>query len=354
MSAMTRASKPSGAPVSSSRPSAFATYFRSATGRTSGRVERLQQGENLGIDMVGDRSLAEVPVVDVLVGLIHQRLEGVELGGGHARDVLVRKRPQNEVRFPEATAPGPQPDLLEAVLVHVEAADIERVAVRRHPTMTAMGTHGVRWPGARAPRPRYTTLNAPRDSVEPLVERVAGSLVRDVLFLGPQSLIHRTPTTVDSVVDGQVHTLTVDVELHTKPARMDIPWKIRCFDGTAFLTLIWFKGHGEHLLRQHPVGSKRVVSGKIERWGNEIQMAHPDYIVPVERAAEIPETEAVYPATAGLPARNVRKMAHEALSRTPFKSIAEAQALIPSTLALDASRVDVKSNFFEVRGRIRL
>ena len=40
--------------------------------------------------------------------------------------------------------------------------------------------------------------------------------------------------------------------------------------------------------------------------------------------------------------------------RTPFKSIAEAQALIPSTLALDASRVDVKSNFFEVRGRIRL
>ncbi len=162
-----------------------------------------------------------------------------------------------------------------------------------------------------------STLKGVGPKVEPLVERVAGSLVRDVLFLGPQSLIHRTPTTVDSVVDGQVHTLTVDVELHTKPARMDIPWKIRCFDGTAFLTLIWFKGHGEHLLRQHPVGSKRVVSGKIERWGNEIQMAHPDYIVPVERAAEIPETEAVYPATAGLPARNVRKMAHEALSRAP-------------------------------------
>ena len=162
-----------------------------------------------------------------------------------------------------------------------------------------------------------STLKGVGPKVEPLVERVAGPLVRDMLFLGPQSLIHRTPTTVDSVVDGQVHTLTVDVELHTKPARMDIPWKIRCFDGTAFLTLIWFKGHGDHLMRQHPLGSKRVVSGKIERWGNEIQMAHPDYIVPVERAAEIPETEAVYPATAGLPARNVRKMAHEALSRAP-------------------------------------
>ncbi|MDP1736711.1 MAG: ATP-dependent DNA helicase RecG [Caulobacter sp.] len=161
------------------------------------------------------------------------------------------------------------------------------------------------------------TLKGVGPKVEPLVERVAGPLVRDVLFLGPQSLIHRTPTTVDSVVDGQVHTLLVTVELHTKPPRMDIPWKIRCFDGTAFLTLIWFKGHGDHLLRQHPVGAKRAVSGRIERWGGEIQMAHPDYILPIERAAEIPEQEAVYPATQGLPARTVRKLALEALSRAP-------------------------------------
>jgi len=108
-----------------------------------------------------------------------------------------------------------------------------------------------------------STLKGVGPKVEPLVERVAGPLVRDVLFLGPASLIHRTPTTVDSVVDGQVHTLIVDVETHQKPPRMDIPYKIRCFDGTAFLTLIWFKGHGDHLLRQHPVGARRAVSGRM-------------------------------------------------------------------------------------------
>ncbi len=162
-----------------------------------------------------------------------------------------------------------------------------------------------------------STLKGVGPKVEPLVLKLAGPLVRDVLFLGPQSLIHRTPTTVDSVVDGQVHTLIVDIEQHTKPPRMDVPYKIRAFDGTAFLTLIWFRGHGEHLLRNHPVGARRVVSGKIERWGNEIQMAHPDYIVAVEKAADVPEVEAVYPATAGLPARTVRKLAHEALTRAP-------------------------------------
>jgi ATP-dependent DNA helicase RecG len=162
-----------------------------------------------------------------------------------------------------------------------------------------------------------STLKGVGPKNEPLVQKLAGLLVRDMLFLGPQSLVHRTPTTVDSVVDGQVHTLIVDIEQHTKPPRMDVPYKIRAFDGTAFLTLIWFRGHGEHLLRSHPVGSRRVVSGKIERWGNEIQMAHPDYVVAVEKAAEVPEVEAVYPATAGLPARTVRRLAHEALARAP-------------------------------------
>ncbi len=162
-----------------------------------------------------------------------------------------------------------------------------------------------------------STLKGVGPKVEPLVQKLAGPLVRDVAFLGPQSLIHRTPTTVDSVVDGQVHTLIVDIEQHTKPPRMDVPYKIRAFDGTAFLTLIWFRGHGEHLLRHHPIGARRVVSGKIERWGNEIQMAHPDYIVPIEKADDVPTIEAVYPATAGLPARTVRKLAHEALTRAP-------------------------------------
>ena len=162
-----------------------------------------------------------------------------------------------------------------------------------------------------------STLKGVGPKIEPLVQKLAGPLVRDMLFLGPQSLIHRTATTVDSVIDKQVYTLTVDIEQHAKPPRMDIPYKVRAFDGTAFLTLIWFKGHGDHLLRQHPVGSRRVVSGRIERWGNEIQMAHPDWIVPVEKAADVPEFEAVYPATAGLAARTVRKLALEALARAP-------------------------------------
>jgi len=40
--------------------------------------------------------------------------------------------------------------------------------------------------------------------------------------------------------------------------------------------------------------------------------------------------------------------------RTPFKTLEEARRLLPPTLKLEESRVGVLSNFFEVRGRLRL
>jgi general secretion pathway protein K len=40
--------------------------------------------------------------------------------------------------------------------------------------------------------------------------------------------------------------------------------------------------------------------------------------------------------------------------RTPFKTLAEAQTLLPATLKMDETRVGVLSNFFEVHGRLRL
>ncbi len=160
-----------------------------------------------------------------------------------------------------------------------------------------------------------STLKGVGPRVAPLVERLAGPLVRDVLFTLPQSVIRRTATTVDRAVDGQVQTFIVSIDAHQQPGRLGQPWKIRAWDETGFLTLTWFKGHGPHLERQHPVGARRAVSGKVERFGSEIQVAHPEYLLPEERAGDIPEFEPVYPATAGLPSRTFRRFALEALDR---------------------------------------
>ncbi|MGI8839631.1 MAG: ATP-dependent DNA helicase RecG, partial [Caulobacteraceae bacterium] len=79
------------------------------------------------------------------------------------------------------------------------------------------------------------------------------------------------------------------------------------------------KGHGPHLEKTHPAGAARVVSGKVEVdfQGTGWQIVHPDYLLPADRAAEVPAVEAIYPATAGLPSRAVRRFALEALARAP-------------------------------------
>ena len=153
--------------------------------------------------------------------------------------------------------------------------------------------------------------------IAPLVEKLAGPLVRDLIFLAPQSLVHRGLTTVSAVDEGQTGTFLVSIDAHFGSTRPGQPYRIRTFDGTGFLTLAWFKGGGPHMVQQHPVGARRIVSGRIERYMGEIQMAHPDYLLAEDQAAKIPQEEPVYAATTGLPARTVRRLALEALDRAP-------------------------------------
>jgi len=160
-----------------------------------------------------------------------------------------------------------------------------------------------------------STLKGVGPRVAPLVERLAGPIVRDVLFTPPTSLIRRTVTTSDRAIDGQVQTFIVTIDAHMPPQRPGQPWRVRAWDEHGFVTLTWFKGFGSHLERAHPPGARRAVSGKVERFGNEIQVAHPDYLLEAERAGDIPPIEPVYPATAGLPSRTFRKFALEALER---------------------------------------
>jgi ATP-dependent DNA helicase RecG len=162
-----------------------------------------------------------------------------------------------------------------------------------------------------------TSLKGVGPKVAPALEKVAGPLVRDVALLSPTALVHREPTTVERAREGEVGTFVVTIESHQKP-RGAQPWKIRAFDQTGFISLVWFKGHGDHLERSNPVGARRAGSGKVERFNHvEWQMAHPDYILDAARVGEIPRIETVYPATAGLASRSIRKLALEALSRAP-------------------------------------
>lgn len=162
-----------------------------------------------------------------------------------------------------------------------------------------------------------TSLKGVGPRVAPLLERVAGPLVRDVLWLQPHSLIRRTPAVLSQALDGQIMTFEVVVEEYQRPRTKTQPWRVRVSDPTGFLTLVFFGRFADQIEQRHPVGALRIVSGKVEDTPYGRQMVHPDYLVAPDKAGDIPEIEPVYPATEGLPPRRVRGFALEALEKAP-------------------------------------
>ncbi|WP_428149200.1 ATP-dependent DNA helicase RecG [Brevundimonas sp.] len=162
-----------------------------------------------------------------------------------------------------------------------------------------------------------TSLKGVGAKVEPLIKKLAGPLVRDVLFLAPAGVITRRRTNAADAVDGEVGIFDVIVDRMIAPGRPGVPLKVRASDETGFVHLIWFGGSPQHIDRQLPQGERRLVSGKVERFNGEVQIVHPDWIVALDKGEDIPAVEPVYPATAGLTSRVVRKLALGALASAP-------------------------------------
>jgi ATP-dependent DNA helicase RecG len=164
-----------------------------------------------------------------------------------------------------------------------------------------------------------STLPGMGPKLAPLVARaVGGEKVADLLWHRPLGLVDRRSTPlVAQAADGAVATLVVTVEQHMPPRTRTLPWRVRCRDDSGYLHLVFFRAREDWMLSQFPVGAVRVVSGRVERFRDEIQMPHPDHVGPPETLADIARVEPVYGLTAGVTARVMARTVRAALDRAP-------------------------------------
>ena len=144
--------------------------------------------------------------------------------------------------------------------------------------------------------------------------------VIDLLWHLPTGVIdRRAEPTVAAAIPGTIATLKVRVLKHKAPPRGNTkaPYKVSTEDETGRLDLVFFRAERSFVERQLPVGEERYVSGRIERYGEMMQMAHPDYIVAPEARGDLPLLEPVYPMTAGLSGKVLLKAERQTLERVP-------------------------------------
>lgn len=151
-----------------------------------------------------------------------------------------------------------------------------------------------------------------------LEKLIGGPKILDVLFHKPVDFIDRRfAPKIKDVVNGKIATLTVRVGKHIPAPRKGLPTRVWCTDDTGTINLVFFHAHKDYITKQLPENADVIVSGRIEFYQGNPQITHPDAIGSLEDRAAIETIEPVYPLTAGITNKLVRKAVSGALGFIP-------------------------------------
>ena len=151
-----------------------------------------------------------------------------------------------------------------------------------------------------------------------LMEKMEVTRPRDLIFTTPHSAIDRRPrASVAGAPLEEIATVEVTVEEHHPPRNRNAPYRVRVRDAGAEFILVFFRAHGDWVRKILPIGQQRVVSGKIEIFDGYLQMTHPEHVLTRKEAEDLPDFEPIYPLTAGIGQKVMRKAAEGALSLAP-------------------------------------
>jgi RecG-like helicase len=160
-------------------------------------------------------------------------------------------------------------------------------------------------------------------SVEGCGPGIAKSLARlnltraiDLAYHLPTSTIERvhTPAASGALLGRIVIIPVTPFEIRTGAGRG--PTRIFAADADGnTITLTFFNNPG-WARKQLPLGEARIVSGRLDAWGDEWQIVHPDVMEPAV-ASDLPIREPVYPLTEGISNKRMRELALTGLERAP-------------------------------------
>src|SRR3712207_2719234 len=124
--------------------------------------------------------------------------------------------------------------------------------------------------------------------------------VVDILFHAPVSWIERKR--VDELDEGDagaiITIVLTPVDYRQSGGRG--PFRVHATDKAGnYVTLTYFNNPG-WAKKQLPLGQPKLVSGKLDRYGQELQIVHPDHILAPGAPADLPEVEPVYSLSEGL------------------------------------------------------
>ncbi len=142
----------------------------------------------------------------------------------------------------------------------------------------------------------------------------------DLLFHLPMGYKDRRHQPLINQLEAEQYaTIKLTIGKHMVPPHHNqrIPYRINCFDGTGDIALSFFRARGDYLKTTLPEGSTRYIGGKVEMYNGQLQINHPDFMASEAEMKKLPMLEPVYPMTAGLASKTLRKSIAQLIEALP-------------------------------------
>jgi len=149
------------------------------------------------------------------------------------------------------------------------------------------------------------------------LKRLGLERVVDIAFHLPVGWIDRVRVDrIDHADAGRIISIEV-TPVERREGRGRSPHRVLVKDraGVTF-TLVYFNNPG-WAKKQLPLGEPKLISGKLESYGQELQIVHPDHVLAPADGATLPAREPVYALSEGLTNNRLGQLAAQALARAP-------------------------------------
>ncbi|MES2444607.1 MAG: ATP-dependent DNA helicase RecG [Pseudomonadota bacterium] len=147
------------------------------------------------------------------------------------------------------------------------------------------------------------------------LERLGLGRAVDVAFHLPTGWIDRLPRDELMAADvGQTIAIPLTAVNYRFGGSARAPARVHAVDALGnYVSLVFFGGNSGWAKKLLPLNEKRFVSGRLDQYGQELQIVHPD----VSEQAEAGGREAVYPCSEGITSKRIGQLAAQALERAP-------------------------------------
>ncbi|MGN7999863.1 ATP-dependent DNA helicase RecG [Sphingomonas sp. 22176] len=151
------------------------------------------------------------------------------------------------------------------------------------------------------------------------MEKLGLARVVDVAFHLPTGFVDRIPRDeLDMADSGKVIAITLTPVQYRFGGGPRSPARVQAVDAHGnHVSLVYFGGSSGWAKKLLPLNEPRWVSGKLEHYGQDLQMVHPDHVLPLDQVESVGGREAIYPCSEGITSKRIAALAAQAIERAP-------------------------------------